>query len=201
MNSLKINKIILLILLLASIISLNMHITSIAETSDNFELNQVEPNIVITTLVMSNNLPDEGEEITATLTIENKDNANYSNLLIQLTLFPESAGHDNDGGDELKVGNAIIQQFGALEKQTLEIAFTAPAGLYVATAVLIFNNFPIQNSQNSIPIQVLSPKIGDNQTPIAAIIVLALFFILILLSQAMYDSIKLKKVILESNGK
>ncbi|MCE7736920.1 MAG: hypothetical protein GPJ54_18695 [Candidatus Heimdallarchaeota archaeon] len=201
MNSIKINKIILVILFMSLLNPINTYTMSNAQNSEDIELNQLQPNVVISSLVVDNNLPEEGEEVVATLTVENEDNTAYSNLLIQLTLIPESSGHDNEGGDDLKVGTEIIQQLEGLETHILEITFTAPAGIYVATSIVIFNNLPIASSQNSIPIQILSPKIGDNQSPIIAILILVLFIILILFGQAIYDSIKLKNVNLHSNGK
>ena len=74
------------------------------------------------------------------------------------------------------------------------MSLTAPAGLYKALAIVVFNNLPIQGGQNSTSIQVLTLKVEDNITPILAILVLVIFFVVILFGQALHDSFKLKNI-------
>ena len=200
MKLLKLNKKILIFLFIALFVPMNLFSISTAQNSSTLTLMQQIPNIEITSFILSNNLPEEGDEITATIVVENNDAVNYTNLLIQITLIQPDDG-PGDVVDDIVVGNEIIRSLSADGSVIVELTFMAPAGEYNAIAVVVFNNLPIQNSEKSISLQIKGPKVGDNQTLILSIVILALFFILLLLGQATYDTIKLKNVILNSNGK
>ncbi len=199
MISLKFNKMVLIFILIGLLNPMNFNSASVEQISPNFELTQEIPNIVISSIVLSNSLPEEGEEIIATVIVENQDSEEYTNLLIQISLIQEEDGPD-EGGEDIMVGNEIINSLSAQNSVTIDITFMAPAGLYDVSAIIVYNNLPILDSERSTSLQVKSPKIGDVQTLIIAIFVLVLFFVVILLGQAIYDAIKLKSIILETNS-
>lgn len=199
MKSSKFNKIALIILFIGILNPLIFNSVSSVKVAPNFELTQEIPNIIISSIVLSNSLPEEDEEIIATVIVENQDSEEYTNLLIQITLVQDDEGPD-EGAEDIMVGKKIINSLSAKNSVTVDITFMAPAGLYDVSAIIVYNNLPIIDSERSTSIQVKSPKIGDVYTPIFAIFVITLFFIVILLGQATYDAIKLKSISLETNN-
>ncbi|MCH8908771.1 MAG: hypothetical protein IH840_16930 [Candidatus Heimdallarchaeota archaeon] len=188
-----------IITIVAVILLLTTTMYTTAETGDanpSLELNQVgdAPLLAITDFGISIDIPSEGDEVIVSGSVTNNDVVAYSNIRVVISIT-EDGDRPGEVGAPQEVGAQVISDLSIDQVVQFDIAVIFEAGTYSLSAVLVYNNLPIDASTSVIGLQVLSPPEGDSTTIVLGLLLIAGFLVVATFTPSFYDKFRIKRAL------